>query len=224
MVGARILIVEDDDLLRGTLERALQRRGYSIASATTANQARVMLDESTFDAAILDRVLPDGDATALCSARRRSGDATPFVIFSGLGTEQDVLAGYAASADLYLRKPMGTDELSAHLVALLKRQPRRLLAIGPLTLDLVRGHLVLPDGSRRRLAPQEAAFLGGIGGELGQVVSRDALMQLVWGGEEPDSNGLDVLACRIRRKLAGHAWMLETVRGGGYRFRPARPS
>jgi DNA-binding response OmpR family regulator len=213
------LLVDDDPLLLASLERTFVRRGYAVASAATVAEAGTRLSSERFDAAILDRVLPDGDAAALCQARRESGDATPFILFSGLGTEQDILEGYEASVDLYLRKPMSPEELSAHIMALLKRRPASHLSAGPLTIDVPGGELQFPSGERQRLARQEISFLVGLTTHASQTITRDELVTLVWGTEEPDSNGLDVIASRIRKKLGGYSWMLQTVRGRGFRLR-----
>lgn len=224
MAGERILLIEDDPLVRGAITNALAKRGYSVSSAATVHDAKALLASESYDAAILDRRLPDGDAAALLRARRVSGDSTPFIILSGLGSEQDVLDGYAASCDLYLRKPIGANELSAHLSALLRRRVPGQVVLGPLVLDPAAGRVTLPDGSSERLGRTEVAFLLRVGRAPGEMIARDDLVATVWGDEKPDSNALDALAFRLRKKLGALSWVLETIRGEGYRFRETPPT
>jgi DNA-binding response OmpR family regulator len=91
------------------------------------------------------------------------------------------------------------------------------LRVGPLMLDRTRERLVFPDGSASRLSHQEALLLGLLATSLGRTVHRDVLVSTIWGDEQPETNAIDVLAFRIRRKLGAHARMLKTVRGAGLR-------
>jgi len=218
-VAGSLLLVEDDTFVRASLSRALKSIGFAVDSASSLRDARSTLVARGFDVVVVDRGLPDGDGAELCAEFANRDGSAAFVILSGRDSEPEVLEGYAAAADLYLRKPMGGQELAAHVTALLKRRPSVRARIGPVTVDAARHQLILPDGRVKRLARQEVTFLMQLADHPGHVVARDALIDAIWGAAEPDSNGLDVLVFRVRRKLRTQSWLIETVRGNGYRLR-----
>jgi DNA-binding response OmpR family regulator len=211
----RVLLVEDDELVQRLFATALRAAGFAVRCSTGICDAMRILETATFDAVVLDRGLPDGDGLSVCRSRRALGDRTRFVICSGLVATSDVIAGYGAGAELYLKKPLTGAELAAHVAAFVSRGR---CIVGPVTIDRVSGVLVFASGGSIQLAPQERVFLDELIDAGGRPVSRDQLALAIWQGEESDGNGLDVLALRLRRKLGDHAALVRTVRGVGYKI------
>jgi DNA-binding response OmpR family regulator len=216
----RILIVEDDPGIAGSLDRGLRRAGYATETVGTVDGARAA---EAYDVVLLDLGLPDGDGLEFCVELRARSDAAILVI-TARGEEPDRVAALDAGADDYIVKPFAMQEVVARLQALLRRRPAgegEALETGDLRLDprarsARRGERVL-DLTRR-----EFELLEFLMRHPGQVVERKRLHEEVWGYTfDPGTNIADVFVGYLRRKLeaGGEPRVLHTVRGIGFVLR-----
>jgi two-component system, OmpR family, response regulator PrrA len=227
---ARVLVVDDDDVIVDSLRRGLELEGYTVVTAADGTQALGVVAADRLDAVVLDVGLPDLNGRIVTARMRAGGLATPILILSALDQVDDRIAGLEAGADDYLVKPFAMDELTARLRAMLRRAAYRSdqaadvdppLRLGPLLVD---SHGVVATWDRRDLCltRRELALLETLARNPGVTLSRDRLLELVWGYDfAPDSRALDVFISHLRRKLesAGAPRILETVRGVGFVLR-----
>ena len=232
MTGPSLLIVEDEEPARHALAEYLERRGYEVHQADTAQEAIRQWDAHRADAVLLDLGLPDLDGVDVIRRIRREA-VTPIVILSARGDERDKISGLEAGADDYLTKPFALDELNARIRAVLRRasgasaDAAGCLRLGPIELDAVR-HEVRVAGELVRLTPREFELLKVMLANQGRVLTRARLLRAVWGLAYADeSSYLHVYVNRLRRKLsaalpadnaASLAELIETEPGIGYRI------
>lgn len=213
----RLLVAEDDAALRARLAAALADAGFAVDAVADGTEAEFLGQTEEFDAAVLDLGLPGMDGLSVLSRWREAGRAFPVLVLTARSRWHDKLAGFNSGADDYLTKPFQLEELILRLRALIRRSaghahPR--LACGPLELDVNAGRFSLR-GDPLALTAQEFRILAYFMHHPGKVISRGQLGEHVYeGGFDPDSNALDVLIGRIRRKLG--AGLLHTVRGQGF--------
>lgn len=174
-----------------------------------------------FDVVVLDVMLPDGSGVELCARLREAKVHVPILLLTALGDVRSRVAGLDAGADDYLAKPFAISELRARVKALGRRGPMlrdRAVTIGAVVVDF-EGRRVSVGGRAVPLTAKELAIVDVLASRRARVVSRDELLESVW-GETSDSAraSLEVLLTRIRRKLGVHAGLLRTVRGVGYIF------
>jgi DNA-binding response OmpR family regulator len=221
----RVLVVEDDADIAGVLRRSLAMEGYEVRLAGDGVQA---LDEASVfepDAVILDLGLPGMDGTEVCRRLRLAGDV-PILMLTARDGLDDRVDGLDSGADDYLVKPFDRQELLARLRAVLRRRPPRgsaSLVVGDLTLNPDRREAVR-SGRDLDLTGREFELLEHLMRNERLVVSRDALLEQVWGyAPLTESNTVDVFVSNLRRKLeaGGEPRMLHTVRGAGYVLRAA---
>ncbi|EKT4092852.1 response regulator transcription factor [Stenotrophomonas riyadhensis] len=218
----RILLAEDDAALAQRLLPLLEQAGYVVEVVADGRQAEEIGQFEDLQAAIVDLGLPGLDGLSVIERWRGNGRSFPVLILTARGRWHDKLAGFDAGADDYLTKPFQPDELVLRLRALIRRShghasPR--LHCGPLQLDVNAGRFEL-DGQVLPLSPQEFRVLSYFIHHTGSVISRDRLGEQVFeGGYDPDSNALDVLLGRLRRKLGID--LIHTVRGQGWRLAEA---
>jgi DNA-binding response OmpR family regulator len=219
----RILIVEDHAATLAMLGRALREAGHTTEGARDLAGARKMLAGGGYGAIILDWMLPDGSGPDLCREMRRDRDATPVLLLTAKGEVGDRVTGLDSGADDYLRKPFAVAELRARVRALLRRGPRfesstvRLHGI-QVRLDERR---VFVEGRETHLTSREFAILEILLRHHGRAVSRNTLIQTVWGSDTDGADAsLEVLISRMRRKLStGGDDLIQTHRGFGYSLR-----
>ena len=230
MSRARVLVVDDDEVIVDSLRRGLELEGYSVVTSADGAQALRVVAADRIDAVVLDVGLPDLNGRIVTARMRTSGLATPILILSALDQVDDRIAGLEAGADDYLVKPFAMDELTARLRALLRRVTYHAepaagvdppLRLGPLLID---SNAAVATWDRRdlRLTRRELALLETLARNPGVTLSRDRLLELVWGYDfAPESRALDVFISHLRRKLdsAGAPRILETVRGVGFVLR-----
>ena len=217
----RILLVEDDRPLRASISRGMKESGYEVDHAETGPEALAMAAGKTYDAVVLDILLPGLKGDAVCGQLRATGVRTPVLMLTALDAVDQRIAGLDAGADDYLTKPFDFGELLARLRALIRRSQQVLtskIVIGDLTIDTVRRSV--RRGSRDvSLTAKEYELLLHLARNSGRVVSRNELMQEVWGGETKSghSNLIDVYAGRLRRKVdeGERVALLVTLRGSG---------
>lgn len=224
MVGPAVLVVEDDDALRGVVARALRENGLEVTTTTDGRGALAAVGTATgdrFAAIVLDIGLPDSDGRDVCQALRARGVLAPVLFLTARGQLHDVLSGFAAGADDYLAKPFHVDELLARLAVLVRRTAPTAPSTGTeLLLDPARHALTGPGGSHR-LTPTEFRILAALMASPGEVLRRNRLLAAGWPhGARVADNTLDQYVARLRRKLdaADPGRSLTTVHGVGYRF------
>jgi two-component system OmpR family response regulator len=217
----RVLVVDDHPETRAFLVRTLGAAAHAVRSSATAAEAEFELTGSghRFDAVVLDVMLPDESGLALCARLRSRSISVPILLLTARGDVGDRVRGLEAGADDYLPKPFAVSELVARLNALARRGPLtrdRTLSFGRLQIDL-EARRVTVDGAPVLLTARELAILEFLASRRGGVVSRDQLVEGVWGEDTESARAsLDVLVARIRRKLGAAAPSLQTVRGLGY--------
>jgi DNA-binding response OmpR family regulator len=219
----RALVLEDDQSLRGLIARTAIRAGLAVDEATTIDQADEYLWVHDYDLLVLDRRVPDGDGLNLCREARGRGFANSILILTGLDDPQSTIDAFSGGADDYVGKPFDIAILEARIKALIRRNTRKPV------FDIQVGDLVLQPWNRRlqcsgqtiNLTARELMIVETLMRAPGEVISRTDLLENAWGEiREPDSNTIDVLMSRVRRKLesARSAVRIETVRGAGYRL------
>ena len=219
----RLLLIEDDAALRLGLARQLEAEGYRVDQAGDGEEGLFLAQEYPVDLAIVDLGLPKLNGIAIVQRLRAKGSALPILILTARGSWQDKVAGLEAGADDYLVKPFEFQELAARVKALLRRSlksPTDQLVLGPLAIDLA-AQTVRLDGEPLELTTFEYRMLEYLVRQRERVVTKQELSDYLYPhGEDRDSNVLEVLIGRLRRKLdpAGSLAPIETVRGRGYRF------
>jgi two-component system response regulator PhoP len=219
----RILVVEDEPALRQQLERELKAQDYTVDATSDGKEALYFATDYPFDAAIVDLGLPGLSGIEVITRLRAKGSRLPILILTARGRWQDKVQGLEAGADDYLTKPFQTEELLARLKALLRRAAgaaQDILQCGPVTLNLS-AQQVSVNGTEIELTTFEYRLLEHLAGGRGRVLSKDELAAHLYPhDEERDSNVIEVLIGRLRRKLDpdGTLQPLETLRGRGYRF------
>jgi two-component system, OmpR family, response regulator QseB len=224
----RLLIVEDNLHLGGLLAERLAIHGFTCDHARDLTSARAFLAASTYDLAILDLGLPDGDGLDWMRSHRASAPLPPTLILTARNALEDRIGGLDAGADDYLVKPFDMDELLARLRALLRRPGLRdqpVLEVGSLRFDNLSREASIA-GKLLELSRREAELLEFLMRRAGVLVTRQALgRELHKMDEDVSPNALDAAVSRLRRKLeaAGGHGFLHTVRGIGYLLRATGP-
>ncbi len=220
----RILVVEDDDTIARRIERALAASGYIVERASDGEEAWFKGDTEDYDAIILDLGLPRMDGLQVLKRWREGGCHCPVLILTARGSWKERVEGMDAGADDYLPKPFQIEELKARLRALLRRSAghsQPVLEVGPVTVD-TRQMLVSVDGIAVDLSPLEYRLISYLVHNKGRVVSQHELTEHIYAQDfERDSNAIEVLVARVRKKLG--ADVIKTRRGFGYIVPEDRP-
>jgi two-component system OmpR family response regulator len=220
----RVLVVEDEPELAQKLARALGAAGFAADVAHDGKQADFLGRTEPYDAAVLDLGLPRLDGLSVLRAWRTDGVAIPVLILTARGRWSEKQAGFAAGADDYLVKPFELGEAVLRVQALVRRSRGHAspeIACGALRVD-THGGEVSVSGERIPLTPQEYRLVCYLAHHAGRVISRSELLDHAYErGLDPDSNVIDVLIGRVRRKVG--AERIETVRGRGFRLRAVEP-
>jgi two-component system response regulator QseB len=213
----RILLVEDDELLGDAAKAGLSQYGYTVDWLKDGESAKLALKNESFDLVVLDLGLPKLSGLGLLRDVRASGNPTPVIILTARDTVEDRVKGLDCGADDYLTKPFDMDELTARVRALIRRSSGRADATihyRNIELDPA-AHSVTLDGEEVNVPRREFALLQKLLENSGHVLSREQLMQSVYGWEEDvDSNALEVHIHNLRKKL--NATFIRTIRGVGY--------
>ncbi len=220
----RVLVVEDEVKIARAIDRVLTAERYSTDVAEDGVGALALAAEHDYDVILLDRMLPDLDGIEVVRLLRSRGIGTPVLMLTALGGLDHRVEGLDSGADDYLAKPFAFNELLARIRALARRSPARpseTLVAGDLVLDPTRITVSVGD-HREDLSAREFALLTYLVRHEGTVVTRQQILDAVWGAE-PDvySNVVDLYVHYLRRKLdvLGRRDALRTVRGVGYSLR-----
>ncbi len=229
MVGsAAILLIDDDETLCGMLQEYLLPEGFQITAVNRGDRALEQALTGSWDAIILDVMLPGLSGFDLLRELRGRGLATPVLMLTARGTDVDRIVGLEMGADDYLPKPFNPRELTARIRAILRRGPPQhtapdSLAVGPYEVNLKRRTLHR-DGEPVELTNAEFLLMARLMGSPGEVVSRDELAQAALGRRPlPTDRSLDTHISNLRRKLGDGppgGGLIRSIRGSGYLLTP----
>lgn len=213
----RILIVEDEARIADLIADVLQSEGYIAEIASDGEDGWEKGGTESYSAAILDIGLPQMDGISVLRKWRKEGVNFPVMLLSAKSSWNERVEGIDAGADDYMVKPFQMEELLARLRALLRRtstQKMTALSVGGLQLDLLQMRITL-EGRRIKVTPLEFRLLSYLLHHKGEVVAQSVLAENIYfRDQEPDSNAIEVLIGRLRRKLGSD--LIETKRGFGY--------
>ncbi len=226
--STRILLVDDEQSIQTLLSYPLRKDGYHVTSAQDGREALQRFDEARFDLVILDLMLPRLDGVEVCK-ELRSRSQVPIIMLTAKGSETDKVAGLEVGADDYITKPFSMREFRSRVKAALRRS--RMVADVPEEEEIDHGELKIDFGRRMvtlrdeevRVTYVEFEILGALARSPGRVLSRETLLEHVWGDSEyRDPRTVDVHIRHLREKLERdpkEPEFLFTVRGVGYRFK-----
>lgn len=221
---ARILVVEDEDLIRRGLVDALAHRDYAAHGVADGEAAVREAKAGGWDLILLDVMLPRLDGFSACRRIRELAIGTPILMLTAKDAEDDKVRGLEAGADDYLTKPFGLKELMARVEALLRRARGHaarpaVLRLAGAEIDLGR-RVAIHAGREEPLTDRELDLVCYLHERADRVVTRDELLQAVWGyAAGVQSRTADIHLVKLRKKIGPDA--VETVRGKGYRAKPA---
>lgn len=219
----RVLLVEDDKELQGQLQRRLERSEFQVCAADDGMQALFFSKEYTIDVAIIDLGLPKMDGIELISRLREANCDFPILVLTARGGWRSKVQGLDAGADDYITKPFQAEELIARIHALLRRAAgysSQTLVSGPVSLDIKSNAVTLND-KEINLTGFEFKLLKYFMLNPKKIVTKSVLIDLLYDmGEDRDSNVVEVIIARLRKKIDpdGSTKPIETLRGRGYRF------
>lgn len=217
----RVLIADDDDVVRDVVRRYLERDGLEVSAAHDGTEALRLLRSQRIDVAVLDVMMPGPDGMALCRSLRQGGDySVPVILLTALGEEDDRIAGLEAGADDYLTKPFSPRELALRVKSVLRRSPA---PTGVLPTDIISGDLSVATASRSvtvagkpvSLTNREFDLLLFFLTHADTVFNREDLLKQVWHWDFGDLSTVTVHVKRLRSKL-GDRHRVQTVWGRGY--------
>jgi DNA-binding response OmpR family regulator len=225
----RILIIEDDISILSGLKDVLMFKSYEVLTATDGKSGYEMILEKSPDLIILDIMLPKMDGFALCKKLRDEGNVTPVLMLTARGKDPDKVKGLDLGADDYVTKPFSLPELLARVRALLRRSPGEekekkppdSIKLGSISLDFKK-YEALKEGQPMNLTPKEFGVLRCLAAHGGDVVTRDELLDEVWGYDKyPTTRTVDNHLAQLRSKIEedpSDPQYLITVHGVGYKL------
>ncbi|MFF3251447.1 response regulator transcription factor [Actinacidiphila glaucinigra] len=223
--GGRVLVADDDAAIRRSLERGLRLEGFSVSLADGGMAALAAVRDGAQDVVVLDISMPDLSGIEVCRTLREEDDDVPVLMLSALDEAADRVAGLQAGADDYLVKPFALQELVLRLRALLRRRPPPAaggrVRAGGLVVDPATREARL-DGELLALTRREFELLEAFARNAGLVLTRDQLLDRVWGYDfDVRTDAVDTFVSYLRRKTeaGGRPRILHTVRGVGFVLR-----
>ena len=217
-----ILVVDDEQSILDLARLYLEKEGYRVATATDGKQALQKHQELHPDLLVLDLMLPELDGLEVCRRIRQSA-STPILMLTARNDDIDKIVGLELGADDYLTKPFNPRELTARIKAILRRIERgqratRQISVGGLHIDLDR-RAVRVEGRPIQLRAKEFDLLSALAQNAGLVLSRERLLEMVWGYDfYGETRTVDVHINHLREKLGASQSLIETVRGIGYKL------
>jgi DNA-binding response OmpR family regulator len=220
----KVLVVEDNPKVARFLRRLLTDEGLVADACADGDEAVRQVRNGLYDLVLLDWMLPGQDGLSVCRELRRTGSNVPVLMLTARGELRERVLGLKSGADDYLVKPFEVEELIARIHALLRRtQGARRVNLSGMEIDLERRCVVI-DGVQVAITGRELDLLLHLANRVNEVVTRAELLARIWQMPfDPGSNVVDVQVRRLREKLGSRAWMVETVRGVGYRLRSDAP-
>ncbi|MEE9607827.1 MAG: response regulator [Myxococcota bacterium] len=224
-MAERILVVDDEPDLLELVRVNLDQAGFRVETASTGVEALKRIQAAPPDLVVLDLMLPDLEGTEVCRQLRATPELSylPIIMLTAKADEVDRVVGLELGADDYVTKPFSPRELTLRVRAVLRRRQRRAagpetLEHGPLRLDPER-HRCFVEGEEVMLTAKEFELLRRLMTRAGRVLTRDDLLEHVWGSDiAVTSRTVDTHLKRLREKLGAAGELIETVRGVGYRF------
>jgi len=221
----RLLIVEDDSKIASFIIKGFRQAGFAVDHAADGEEGLQLAFAVTYDAAIVDIMLPELDGLGLIGELRRQGINTPVLILSAKRSLDDRIKGIQKGGDDYLVKPFSFSELLVRVQALIRRSSRTVepssLTYGDFSLDLLKREVIRSD-KKIELQPREFALLEYLMRNPERVVSKTMILEHIWDFHfDPQTNVVDVLVCRLRNKVEKGfpQKMIHTIRGVGYVFK-----
>ena len=229
-VDARILLVEDELTLAAGIRENLEAEGYGVEHLARGNEALEAILHREFDLVVLDVMLPELDGYTICSRAREAGRDVPILFLTAKSEGRDRIRGLEAGGDDYLSKPFHLEEFLLRVRAILRRRlwleaegvKGRVISFGGNEFDVRAMQARSFDGRRHDLSQKEAMILQTLADREGEVVSRDEILDAVWGYDVfPSSRTVDNFIVRLRKRFEPRPddpVFIHTVRGIGYRF------
>ncbi len=221
----RILVVEDDQKIASFIVNGLKQSGFAVDHCADGEEGAIRAQTISYDAIIVDLMLPKLDGLSLVQQLRARGVRIPVLILSAKASVDDRVKGLQAGGDDYLTKPFAFSELLARIQALIRRatqtpEPTRLV-VGDLAMDLL-SREVQRSGEKIELQPREFALLEYLMRHANRPVTKTMILEHIFDYSfDPQTNVVDVLVHRLRAKLDKDRAMIHTIRGVGYVLRPA---
>ena len=220
----KILLVEDNALLGKSLKRGMEEIGWTVDLAPDGDEAIYCHESCDYDVILLDWMLPKRSGIEVLKELRAGKRDVPVIMITARGTVVDRVEGLERGADDYLVKPFEIVEMIARVNALYRRSIGKglsTLTLGDLTIDLA-GHTAMLRGTTLDLTGKEFDLLAALAAKSGELVKRNSLVGMLYElNGEPDSNSLDVVLARLRKKISGSGIEIATVRGKGFVLRVA---
>jgi two-component system, OmpR family, alkaline phosphatase synthesis response regulator PhoP len=219
---AKILAVDDEQNILELVKLYLEREGYQVDTASCGSEALAKFPRFNPDFVVLDLMLPDMDGFEICRQIRARSNV-PIIMLTARKEDVDKIVGLEMGADDYLTKPFNPRELIARIKAIARRSqvgPKKSdwMQLGKLRIDLA-GHVVIVDEKPLTLRTKEYALLTMFAQNPGIVLSREKLLEMVWGFDYyGETRTVDVHVNHLREKLDGSGVNIETLRGTGYKF------
>lgn len=226
----RILLAEDEKNLRDTITLNLELEGYEVVSVADGKMALKMFDEQRFNVVILDIMMPEFNGIEVCRKIRLTNSDTPILFLTAKGTTEDKLNGFKAGGDDYITKPFNLDEFLARIRVLVKFSLRQLhqdsglssYSFGPNYVDFKTFKATGHNGQEIKLTKKEALLLKLLLDRKNQVVSRQQILQYVWGYDVyPSTRTIDNFILSFRKYFESdpkNPQYIQSVRGVGYKF------
>jgi two-component system, OmpR family, alkaline phosphatase synthesis response regulator PhoP len=219
---SEILAIDDEVNILELLKLYLVREGYKVQTATTGKEALSKIESINFDLIVLDVMLPDIDGFELCRQIRRKSNI-PILMLTARKDDIDKIIGLELGADDYMTKPFNPREMVARVKAIFRRcntsfQPVDVINIGKLRIDIPRQEVTI-DGQLIKLRTKELALLSTLAQNAGIVMSREKLLEKVWGFDYyGETRTIDVHINHLREKITASGVNIETLRGTGYKL------
>ena len=221
----RVLVVEDDNKIASFIAKGLKQAGYAVDRCPDGEEALILAETTTYDAAVVDIMLPKLDGLSFIQRMRSRKIRTPVIILSAKASVDDRIKGLQSGGDDYLTKPFAFSELTARLHALIRRATQTSeptsLTVGDLSLDLLK-RSVTRAGQNVELQTREFSLLEYLMRHSGRTVPKTMILEHIFDYSfDPQTNVVDVLVHRLRAKIDPDKTRLHTIRGVGYVLRGA---
>lgn len=216
----RLLLIEDEERLADALAFILRKQNYGVDLALDGETGQFMAESDAYDLIILDRMLPRKEGLAVLKDLRKQGIITPVLLLTAKDTVSDRVDGLDAGADDYLIKPFATEELLARIRALARRPSQHLLneslQVGDVILKPLHCEVIIGE-SHIKLTLKESTLLELLMRNPGQVITKDHILNRVWGLDtDVEMGNVEIYIHYLRKKLTSQTVKIETVRGLGY--------